>query len=233
MTTSYVVVIPAYNAAATIGEAIDSILGQSVPPEAVVVVDDGSTDETAALAAASSGKVTVIRQINQGPGAATTAGLKTVDTPFFATLDADDIWLPGKAERQLAVLRDDPGLAAVFTLGRLFRDGSQPDPAGDGRVTRLWTRTTMFFRTGAAQEVGDLVDPPGRLGELVDWLARSREIGHRHVMLEEILAMRRIRPGSLSSNLDAERSRGYLLAAHNALERRRQRARQSGSGQDS
>ena len=45
--------------------------------------------------------------------------------------------------------------------------------------------------------------------------------------------MRRIRPGSLSSNLDAERSRGYLIAARNALERRRQRAEQAGSGRDS
>ena len=233
MTASYTVVIPAYNAAATIDAAIGSILGQSVPPEVIVVVDDGSTDETAALAAAMSDRVAVLRQANQGPGAATTAGLKAVRTPFFATLDADDIWLPRKAERQLAALHDDPDLAAVFTLGRLFRDGSEPDPAGDGAVTRLWTRTTMFFRTGAAQLVGDLVDAPGRLGELVDWLARSREIGHRHLMLEEILAMRRIRPGSLSSNLDAERSRGYLIAARNALERRRQRAEQAGSGRDS
>jgi hypothetical protein len=79
----------------------------------------------------------------------------------------------------------------------------------------------LLFRTDAAREVGDLVDLPGYLGEVVDWLARSLDLGHRHCMVEEILAMRRIRAGSLSSGLDADRSRGYLIAVHNAIERRK------------
>jgi glycosyltransferase involved in cell wall biosynthesis len=224
---AYSVVIPAYNAAPTIAETIASVMAQTVPAHDIFVVDDGSTDGTASVVAGLNGPITIINQENQGPGAATTAGFKRVVTPLVATLDADDLWLPMKIARQLATLDDDPGLAGVFSLARLFADGADPDPAGDGAVRRLWTRTTLLFRTAATREVGDLVDLPGRLGEMIDWLARSQELGHRHVMIEEILAMRRVRAGSLSSKLDADRSRGYLLAVHKAFERRKALAAKS------
>ncbi len=221
MIAAYSVVIPAYNAAATIRETIDSVLRQTIAPREIVVVDDGSTDGTLPVVSAMAGPITIISQQNSGPGAATTAGFRRVATPFVATIDADDLWLPEKAARQIAALEADPGLAGVFTLARQFRDGEAADPNGPGAVTRLWTRTTLLFRAEAAREVGDFTDLPGLLGEVVDWLARSRDIGHRHVMLDEVLAMRRVRPGSHSSNRDAERNRGYLFAVRRAMERRK------------
>jgi hypothetical protein len=78
----------------------------------------------------------------------------------------------------------------------------------------------LLYRSDAAREVGDFVDLPGQLGEVVDWLARSRDLGQRHAMVEEILALRRIRPGSLSYGRDSDRRRGYLFAVHAALKRR-------------
>lgn len=231
MTFSYSAVIPAYNATATIAEAIASILRQTVPPQEIIVVDDGSSDDTAHVAAAMAGPITILRQENRGPGAATTAGFARVTTPFVATLDADDLWLPEKVARQAACFDKDPALAGVFTLARMFADGEAADPDGHGALRRLWTRTTLMFRTEAARETGDFVDLPGRLGEVIDWLARSRDLGHRHVMVEEVLAMRRIRPGSLSHGRDAERSRGYLVAVHEAIERRKRlAAMKAGSG---
>ena len=67
MTFSYSVVIPAFNAAKTIEQAIDSILRQTLPAEEIIVVDDGSTDGTAALVGGIAGPITVIRQENRGP----------------------------------------------------------------------------------------------------------------------------------------------------------------------
>jgi glycosyltransferase involved in cell wall biosynthesis len=224
MTFSYSVVIPAYNAAATIGQAVQSILDQTVRPQEIMVVDDGSTDGTAAAVAGMGSGITVISQDNRGPGGATTAGFGRVVTPFVATLDADDLWLPQKIERQAAFFHRDLGLAGVFSLARLFADGAVPDPNGKGAIRRLWTRTTLLFRTDAARAVGDFIDLPGQLGEVIDWLARSRDLGQRHTLVEEILALRRIRPGSLSYRLDAERSLGYLAAARAALQRKRQSA---------
>ena len=221
MTFAYSVVIPAYNAAATIREAIESIQAQTIPAHDIIVVDDGSTDGTAAAVRAMAGPITVVSQDNMGPGAATSAGMRQVETPFVATLDADDLWLPSKIARQAECFASDAGLAGVFSLARLFADSELPAPDGAGAIRRLWTRTTLWFRIEAARVVGDFVDLPGRLGEVIDWLARSRDLGQRHMMVEEILAMRRIRPGSLSHGLDARRSRGYLAAIHAALERRK------------
>ena len=224
MIFDYSVVIPAYNAAGTIREAIASVIAQTIPAREIVVVDDGSIDGTASVVQQIEGPITVIRQENRGPGAATTAGLLHVSTPLVATLDADDVWLPLKIARQVAELRTSPELAAVFSLGKLFAENADPDPEGGGAVVRLWTRTTMLFRTDAAREIGELVDLPGNLGEVIDWLGRSRDLGHKHKMIEEVLAMRRVRAGSLSSGLDAERSRGYLFAARRAIERRKMMA---------
>jgi glycosyltransferase involved in cell wall biosynthesis len=176
--------------------------------------------------------ITLIRQENKGPGAATTAGLQHVSTPLVATLDADDVWLPAKMARQTAELEMHPELAAVFSLGKLFAEHAVPDPEAQGAVVRLWTRTTMLFRTDAARKVGELVDLPGNLGELIDWLGRSKDLGHRHGMIEEVLAMRRVRAGSLSSKLDADRSRGYLFAVHRVMERRKALAAQPKSEPD-
>lgn len=77
----------------------------------------------------------------------------------------------------------------------------------------------MLYRTEAARAIGDLVDLPGNVAEFIDWMARSRDAGHRHAMVDEILAMRRIRARSLSSKLDADRSRGYLFAV--SIERKK------------
>lgn len=217
----YSVVIPAYNAAETIRQAIGSVLDQTILPQKVIVVDDGSTDATAAVVGEMAGPVTLVRQSNQGPGAATNAGVACVETPFWATLDADDLWLPEKIARQAGYFAAEPSIAGVFSLARQFHDGTTPQES-QGAVRRLWTRTTMLYRSDAAREVGDFVDLSGRLGEVIDWLTRGRDLGQRHVMVEEILAFRRLRPGSLSRGIDAAGERGYLLAIKRAIARKKQ-----------
>ena len=96
MTFSYSVVIPAYNAAATIGQSVQSILEQTIRPQEIIVVDDGSTDNIAAAIAGMRTEITLIRQDNRGPGAATTAGFRHVGTPFVATLDAGRFMAPAE-----------------------------------------------------------------------------------------------------------------------------------------
>ena len=229
MSLAYSVVIPAYNAAATIGATLASVLTQTVAPEAIIVVNDGSRDETAKLAAGASDKVTVVDQANSGPGPATTAGFRHVSTPLVATLDADDLWLPQKIERQSQALVRDPGLSGVFSLARQFSDGETADPNGVGAVRRLWTRTTMLYRSEAARRVGPFMDFPERLGDFIDWLARARALGQRDMMIEEILAMRRVRTDSLSQeSLRQGGVRGYLAVANAALQRRKQRPNSEG-----
>jgi hypothetical protein len=79
----------------------------------------------------------------------------------------------------------------------------------------------MMMRTTLFAAVGAILDPPGGRGELVDWIARARETGARLEMLDEVLALRRLRAGSLSAGRSATLDRGYLHVAHAALVRRR------------
>jgi glycosyltransferase involved in cell wall biosynthesis len=228
MFSQYSVVIPAYNAAATIAEAIDSVLTQTIPPSEIIVVDDGSTDDTAAIVSSIPGPIQVMRRSNGGPGAATTTGFLAAKFPRLATLDSDDLWLPRKIERQMEFLAANPGISATFTLAELFKRRSEP--LGSAPIQTLWTRTTLLIDTAAALSVGAVIDPPGGRGEMVDWLARCGEMGYQLGMLEEVHARRRIRPGSLSYGRDLQRDAGYLHVVRLALERKRQRAVGSARG---
>ncbi|TGQ65436.1 MAG: glycosyltransferase family 2 protein [Mesorhizobium sp.] len=214
----YGVVIPAFNAAATIGETLNSVLAQTVKPEIIVVVDDGSTDGTVAAITAMRLPVTILQQENAGPGTATTRGFAALTTPFVATLDADDLWLPGKIEKQLAFLDRHPETAGVFTHWRTFRGDSSSLPEAAG--VPGWSRTTMMVRRGVVETAGAIVDPQGGRGEMIDWIARVREAGLVLAMIDEVLALRRIRPGSLSYGRDPQRDRGYLEVARLAMQRR-------------
>jgi glycosyltransferase involved in cell wall biosynthesis len=107
------VIIPAYNAGGHLAEAIRSVLAQTLPVSEIIVIDDGSGDNTAAVAQSLSPRVTVIRQRNAGPAAARNLGLDIATGDVVAFLDADDVWLQEKLERQVALLRSDKRIAGV------------------------------------------------------------------------------------------------------------------------
>jgi len=117
------VVIPTYNSAQVVTEAIDSILGQEPPPDQVVVVDDGSTDETASVLERYQGHLEYIRQPNRGPSAARNRGWSLLKTDATVFLDADDILLPGALASRLALL-----MVGNATWG--FTEGLLQDASG-------------------------------------------------------------------------------------------------------
>lgn len=215
---TYAVAIPAYNAASTIAETLESVLAQSVPPTDVVLVDDGSTDETCEIVARFP-KVRLIRQANAGCGAATTAAINATTAPLVAAVDADDIWLPHKIERQLARLAQSGSDAVVFCKMRQFHH----DDAGKNSVREQdgWNRSTMLLHRATFTRVGPIIDPPGDCGDMVDWIARARHLGIQTDMIPEVLALRRIIPGSMTYNLSDDQRRGYLSVARETLLRRR------------
>lgn len=216
----YGVVIPAFNASATIGETLRSVAAQTVRPDLVVVVDDGSSDDLEAAIDGIDLPLRLLRQDNAGPGSATTRGIAALSTLFVATLDADDLWLPDKIGRQLAHLESAAATSGVFCHLRSFRN-DRPDVPETVAVAG-WSRTTMLIRRNVVDAVGPIVDPPGGRGEMIDWIARVREAGFVLDMLDEALALRRIRPGSLSYGRDPARDRGYLQVARLAMQRRAQ-----------
>jgi len=90
------VVIPTYDHERFLTEAIESALGQTLPPSEVIVVDDGSSDGTQAVLDRYPDRVIAIHQRNQGVSAARNHGTMVASGDLLAFLDADDVWLPRK-----------------------------------------------------------------------------------------------------------------------------------------
>src|SRR5574337_356453 len=123
------VVVPAYNAAAFLRRAIDSVLGQTAVDLELLVVDDGSTDATLQLLAGYGERLRAISQVNAGPAGARNRGLALARGRYIAFLDADDWWLPEKLGRQVALLDSRPEIGFCSTGTRVVHaDGT---PAGD------------------------------------------------------------------------------------------------------
>jgi glycosyltransferase involved in cell wall biosynthesis len=149
------VVIPCYNAAAYVGEAVRSVLMQTLPPHEVIVIDDGSTDASATVLSEFGSSVTLVRQTNQGVAAAVNHGVSKARGEAVAFLDADDLWMADKLERQVAVLTPEPSLDAVFTHLTQFVSPELPAGAraclkGDGTVMAGLVKGTMLIRSGPA-----------------------------------------------------------------------------------
>src|SRR5690606_15764736 len=121
------IVIPCYNHARFLGEAIESALGQTYPRVEVVVVDDGSTDDTAAVVVRYPA-VRYVRQANAGLAAARNAGLRASTGELLVFLDADDRLTPGALEEGLRCLRARPECAFVYGAYRWIEaDGTFHD----------------------------------------------------------------------------------------------------------
>lgn len=98
-------IIPTYNRAHIVCEAVESALAQTYPHIEVIVVDDGSKDDTLARLAQYGDRIRVVTQPNKGPAAARNLGIRVSCGELIAFLDSDDIWLPEKTERQVALLQ--------------------------------------------------------------------------------------------------------------------------------
>jgi glycosyltransferase involved in cell wall biosynthesis len=113
------VVVPAYNRAALLDAALQSVRDQTVAPEEIVVVDDGSQDDEVGAVARRHG-ARLLRQDNYGASAARNVGLAAARSPWIAFLDSDDLWLPRKLELQYRVLKQTIGYQAVISNFRVF-----------------------------------------------------------------------------------------------------------------
>jgi glycosyltransferase involved in cell wall biosynthesis len=121
VTVVFSAIIPTYNRADFVGRAIESALAQRVPGDGqveVCVVDDESTDSTPAVAAAFGSRIQYVRQANSREGAARNTGAARATGAYFAFLDSDDYWLPGKLASDLARFEQADHPALVYSRGR-------------------------------------------------------------------------------------------------------------------
>jgi glycosyltransferase involved in cell wall biosynthesis len=223
-TTRASAIIPAFNAARFLGEAIDSVLGQSRPPFELIVVDDGSTDATAAVARRFPA-VRYVAQPHGGIAAARNRGVSAATGDCLAFLDADDRWTARKLEVQLAALAADPGLDMLLGHCMEVRQGewaARLDPAvppEDGVPGYL--AGTCLVRRAAFERVGRF-ETALRAGEFIDWLLRARGRGLRIRMLPGVVLWRRLHDGNHGVT-DRGSYSDYARVLKDELDRRRSR----------
>jgi glycosyltransferase involved in cell wall biosynthesis len=143
------VVIPTYNRAQFVGEAIESVLGQTARPLEIIVVDDGSTDDTEAVCRKFGAQIRYIRQANGGVSAARNHGIRESRGDLIAFLDSDDRWAPEKLELQAGAIEASDGVRWSFTGCQVMaRDGTiREDRPGYG------SSLPIFADTGQTPEV--------------------------------------------------------------------------------
>ncbi|MHB0977644.1 MAG: glycosyltransferase [Candidatus Aquicultorales bacterium] len=210
------VIIPAYNGAAFVSGAIDSVLDQTYGNIEIIVVNDASTDDTEQVVGAYSDKVVYVgREQNGGIGAARNTGIAQATGEFLAFLDADDIWLPDRVSLCMAAFtrRENVGLVATNTLVWDEKRGTKTPLWGSvvktgDRITKRILRDNFMSASGgmvsreALEAVGGYDETLTAAEDYDLWyrIARSFEVE----LVEEPVTVWRYHTASYSSNVERQ-----------------------------
>jgi len=207
------VVVPAYNAAATLPSTLQSLRRQSLRDFEAIVVDDGSTDDTSAVArkfAAADPRFRAIAKSNGGVSSAYNRGLRAATSDWLLFLDADDLLRPRALEHLLASARALPGAGVAVggavrldSRGRVWRsprfDLSEPF-ARLAYECAIPAIHSALVRRDLALEIGGF-DESLRTSEDWDFWQRIARTGAAFAQIDDEVALYRSQPGSLSKNI--------------------------------
>ncbi len=204
-------IVPTFNGAATIAEAIGTLRSQSIPVE-IIVVDDGSTDDTPRVLAELC--VLSIRQENAGPAAARNAGLLLATAPFIAFLDDDDLWMPHRLETQLEVLAAHPHALATVGYSAFVACDAHGTAIAEPTEPHLFGNMgAALIRREAFERIGNF-DPLLAGSEDVDWYLRLRDAGLGPVITKDLVQVVRRTGENMTRGKDLRD-----LAMHTVLKR--------------
>ena len=219
------VIIAAYNAEAYIAEAVESVLGQTVPPDEVIVVDDGSTDGTRNVLGQFGDRITVLNQTNSGQAVAVNKALAATQGELIGFCDADDLWTPRKLELQLALLDRQGDVEAVFGKVEQFVSPDVPDEQRERLKPAIAImpgelKQCMLIRRAALDRAGPF-DESLPATFFIAWLGRAKQNGLKSAHVDDIVVRRRLHLGNGGrTNTDAQ-NRETLLALRKAIKARR------------
>jgi glycosyltransferase involved in cell wall biosynthesis len=205
------VVIPCYNGARYLREALDSALAQTYGDVEIFVADDGSTDDSVAIATSYGARVRCLRQANAGPSSARNLALGAATGEYVALLDADDVQHATKLARQLDVLRTRPEVSVVYCGWRLI-DGTGRElpergwPRVEGELLdqlvlgNLVHPVTVVLRRDLVDRVGGF-DERRPVNEDWDLFLRAGRAGARWACVDQALCDYRVHPGQSHQRL--------------------------------
>lgn len=214
------VVIPVHNGEAYLAQAVESVLAQAHRDLELLIVDDGSTDATASIIrryADADPRVRCLTQQNRGVAAAGNRGLEEAHAAWVARLDADDVFLPGKLERQIAFLARYPDARIVGTLAWFINRAGKPlglvgtegpfTPAEYGRLVRgnrpvYFVNSSTLMHRDTVLAVGGYRDAFAPAEDVDLWI-RMAEKGHLMLKVPEPLLLYRLHGASLTMTQNA------------------------------
>jgi glycosyltransferase involved in cell wall biosynthesis len=218
------VIVPVFNGAGTLPDALASILNQSGAAIEIVVVDDGSTDASADVARACVPEVVCVRQDNRGPAAARNRGLQLARGEFVSFLDADDLWPPGRVQEHLRIFAQSPEIELVIGTTRM-RHLAPPPRGTEMALTPVpmiqHQLGSITCRRGVFDRIGHF-DPALLRGEDSDWFGRALRAGVAIHMTRAVAVEYRMREGSLTYGTLGH-MRWFLVSLRANLQARRRR----------
>jgi glycosyltransferase involved in cell wall biosynthesis len=236
------VVIPVHNGEKYLAQAIDSVLAQTHRDLELLVIDDGSTDGSRAVMdryARYDARIRILSQANRGVSAAGNLGFAEARGEWVARLDADDIFLPEKLERQIAFIKRNPDVRIVGTLGYFINCAGKTLGLvnTDGPFTRVqfeqmaargepvfFVHSSTLMHRKAVLEIGGYREQFVQAEDIDLWL-RMAEKGHLLQKMPEPLILYRLHGESLTMKRNAEQKRCYRWVMACA------RARSCGTGE--
>lgn len=218
------VIIPCYNGAHFLGDAVASVLAQKYPKLEIIVVDDGSTDDLAGAIAALPVEVRLLTIANAGPAAARNMGLRAAMGSLIAFVDVDDIWPCGKMAASLALLDQSPDVDVVIGHAQLMEAGADGQYGFVGSPAEGFTYYigAGLYRARAIARNG-VFDPRLRFGEDLDWFARAERNGLRVARMDMVTLHVRRHAGNMTRGKDGA-ALNPLQLVRNALRAKHQAA---------
>ncbi len=217
------VIIPAYNAGKYIAETMDSVLVQTYSDFEIIVVDDGSKDQTVSIVKQFKikypEKVKLIQKENGGPASARNAGIKVAVGEYIAFIDADDLWLPQKLEKQVRYFETQPSqVGIVYTDARSFdKDGiwiNKYYPKFNGKIYKellnsMLPNLSVMVRKECFQNVGYFEEALDIIEDHDMWLRISMK--YEVLCLDEMLSLYRQHSQGRSKEIEKTWSRSLRV----------------------
>jgi glycosyltransferase involved in cell wall biosynthesis len=207
------VVTPARDIASWIGAAVRSVLDQTFVDFEYIIIDDGSVDSTAEIASSfADDRLTVLRTEGRGLSAARNAAIAASTGRYVAFLDGDDLWMPKKLERHVAVLEAHPEIDLTFSWSRIidesgagigYRQRATPGAAGFTEVMTsdvIGNGSAVVVRRSALEMAGPFDETLRAATDFDEWLRIAALRPRNCWCVPELLTLYRRRTRQVTSN---------------------------------
>jgi len=207
-------ILPVYNAEKYLEETLTSIFLQTRLPDEIIAINDGSTDSSVSILNKYKEKITIVNRPHQGLAATLNAGIKVSRADIITFLDSDDLWSIDKTDLQFNFLKQNPEVAAIFGTFKQFVSAEFDE--NDFKYIEYvkgFSKINLMIWREAFTNVG-FFDESLKRGEFIEWFSRFKLLNIKHHITEDVVAYRRLRKDSMSSDKESDNDFSRIMKRH-------------------